>query len=400
MSSISLKHTLTVVFATAFTLSCAALPRPPELINMDGLMKDEAQLAKAGQAEDIFKRAQTYYQEAVKKYDKGNEEGASYFAIMAELTFKTALEESASKAAEARIASAKESQEAASQAKENDELRHSKYTKRVARMEKIIALQQSLDSEKKTSRSEKKKLQNDLKVAKKQQEQQLAKEHLEQEVRSLLAVVDGKIKTAAALKAKAVDAENVTAAEQLYMQAERAINGNDFDTARKHIAGADKAVTGAIKKARAAFAEQSKELNFLAQREQLFKATTALGADDVSKKEQGVMITLHEMFAPGKTELRTERVELLKKIAAVAKKYTDYPVLIEGYTDSRGDQARNLALSTSRSQAVLDFFIQQEKLDINRTKAAGYGEANPIADNSTSAGRAKNRRIQVLFLFP
>ncbi|RME25146.1 MAG: OmpA family protein, partial [Deltaproteobacteria bacterium] len=99
------------------------------------------------------------------------------------------------------------------------------------------------------------------------------------------------------------------------------------------------------------------------------------------------------------SEVLPEKTQLLDKIADLARKYPSYPLIIEGYTDSRGSSTRNLALSQGRAQAVADYLIQQQKLDMNRIKASGYGEARPIADNSTAEGRAKNRRIEVIFLF-
>ena len=73
--------------------------------------------------------------------------------------------------------------------------------------------------------------------------------------------------------------------------------------------------------------------------------------------------------------------------------------MVEGYTDSRGRGTDNLALSQSRSQSVLDYLVQQKKLKFERIKSSGYGEAKPVADNSRAEGRAKNRRVEVIFLF-
>jgi OOP family OmpA-OmpF porin len=112
-----------------------------------------------------------------------------------------------------------------------------------------------------------------------------------------------------------------------------------------------------------------------------------------------VVLTLYEMFAPRKAIVLPERTFLLDQIADLAKKYKDYPIVVEGYTDSRGRDASNLALSQSRAQSVLDYLVQQKKLGFNRIKSSGYGEANPVADNSRAEGRAKNRRVEVIFLF-
>jgi OOP family OmpA-OmpF porin len=105
------------------------------------------------------------------------------------------------------------------------------------------------------------------------------------------------------------------------------------------------------------------------------------------------------MFDSRKAIVLPERTFLLDQIADLATKYGDYPIVVEGYTDSRGRDTDNLALSQSRAQSVLDYLVQQKKLGFNRIKSSGYGEANPVADNSNAEGRSKNRRVEVIFLF-
>ena len=68
---------------------------------------------------------------------------------------------------------------------------------------------------------------------------------------------------------------------------------------------------------------------------------------------------------------------------------------IEGHTDSRGDADMNEALSRARAQAVRDA-LAQLGIDGERMSAVGYGETQPIADNATSEGRARNRRIAIV----
>jgi len=72
----------------------------------------------------------------------------------------------------------------------------------------------------------------------------------------------------------------------------------------------------------------------------------------------------------------------------------DSSLEVGGHTDDRGDLALNTRLSRKRAEFVRDY-LTSNGLDANRFSAQGYGPDSPIADNSSSAGRAKNRRVEV-----
>jgi outer membrane protein OmpA-like peptidoglycan-associated protein len=82
-------------------------------------------------------------------------------------------------------------------------------------------------------------------------------------------------------------------------------------------------------------------------------------------------------------------------IAAILKAYPAASVRVEGYTDSQGDDAANLGLSQARADSVAKA-LQSADVDASRVSAVGMGEAKPIADNGTEAGRAQNRRIELV----
>ena len=69
---------------------------------------------------------------------------------------------------------------------------------------------------------------------------------------------------------------------------------------------------------------------------------------------------------------------------------------IEGYTDSMGTEAYNLALSQRRAKAAKKFFVEKG-VACKRLTTEGMGETNFVADNETDAGRAQNRRIEIEF---
>ncbi len=98
-------------------------------------------------------------------------------------------------------------------------------------------------------------------------------------------------------------------------------------------------------------------------------------------------------FTPGSSEIAGTAMPTLTAIAEVLG---DCPVMlmeIGGFTDSQGSEGGNLALSQARADAVL-FALQGRRVDVSGMRAKGYGEASPVADNDTDAGREANRRIE------
>jgi OOP family OmpA-OmpF porin len=73
--------------------------------------------------------------------------------------------------------------------------------------------------------------------------------------------------------------------------------------------------------------------------------------------------------------------------------HEDLKVNLMGYTDSSGDDGFNQKLSEQRAQSVKQAIVDRHGVDPSRIKAIGKGEENPVADNTTAEGRAKNRRV-------
>lgn len=102
----------------------------------------------------------------------------------------------------------------------------------------------------------------------------------------------------------------------------------------------------------------------------------------------------HIYFNSGKSTIKAESYPDLDKLAAIFKQHTEVKASIEGHTDSQGDDQMNLNLSKARAKAVKDYLIKKG-VDADHLSSEGYGETRPVADNGTSAGRAKNRRVIV-----
>ncbi len=100
-------------------------------------------------------------------------------------------------------------------------------------------------------------------------------------------------------------------------------------------------------------------------------------------------------FRTGKAEILFESYQILDRLAKSLKEYPELEIEIRGYTDSMGKSNTNIQLSQMRAEAVRRYLINQG-IEIQRIRAMGFGPSNPIGDNRTAAGRAMNRRIEVI----
>jgi len=111
---------------------------------------------------------------------------------------------------------------------------------------------------------------------------------------------------------------------------------------------------------------------------------------------RGLIVNMSDvLFDTGKYTLKPEAREKLAKVSGILLAYPNLKVQVEGYTDNVGSEPYNLNLSQQRADGVRAYLVSQGVSPDNIT-ATGYGMSNPIADNATAAGRAQNRRVQMV----
>ncbi len=111
------------------------------------------------------------------------------------------------------------------------------------------------------------------------------------------------------------------------------------------------------------------------------------------------------LFDSGKTLLREEGKSVLKNLGDVLNRFPERALQVAGHTDNvpiSGNLSQrfpsNWELSTARATSVIQFLQQEVGLPGNRMIAAGFGEFQPVASNTTVEGRAQNRRIEILLV--
>jgi outer membrane protein OmpA-like peptidoglycan-associated protein len=130
-----------------------------------------------------------------------------------------------------------------------------------------------------------------------------------------------------------------------------------------------------------------------AQNQQLAQELAALKAKETNR---GLVVTLGDvLFDVNQATLTPGAMHNLATLVTFLKEHPERHATIEGYTDSTGSPAYNHTLSQRRAEAVQNFLIQNG-VDASRITAYGYGEASPVAPNTTEAGRQQNRRVEVV----
>ena len=122
---------------------------------------------------------------------------------------------------------------------------------------------------------------------------------------------------------------------------------------------------------------------------------------EVKRVDDGIVVTFDEnsgvYFATAKHDINQKSKETLDKLVSILNEYPETNVLVAGYTDNVGKTEYNMGLSKRRAQAVTNYFTSKG-LVASRFTTKWYGKENPVADNATPEGRAKNRRVNVIIV--
>jgi len=204
-----------------------------------------------------------------------------------------------------------------------------------------------------------------------------------------------KEKEAAAAEAKAAaDAQaaaeaqrqaELTAAKEKQMHAEAQAQASQ--------AAAEQAATQAKARAAAEEAERAQAATAALRAQLLKQLNDVLQTTDTPR---GLVVNMADvLFETGKYALSTDAQLKLAKLSGIIQAHPGLNLAVEGYTDTTGAADFNMKLSQARADTVRQFLIAQG-LSADTITSKGLGEADPIADNSTAAGRKLNRRVEII----
>ena len=159
--------------------------------------------------------------------------------------------------------------------------------------------------------------------------------------------------------------------------------------------------------------EAAEEEQMEASKELAEKIQAAIDEGDIDNEvslnytSQYVQLTIQGsiLFDSGKVELKEDALPVIDKVGQILESYAGGTIEIEGHTDNRpmnsgGKYSNNDELSSGRALSVFNYLIENTYLDPANLVHTGRGEYDPIADNSTDEGRARNRRVEIKIYNP
>ena len=205
------------------------------------------------------------------------------------------------------------------------------------------------------------------------------------------------IKEAQAVDADVHAAASFKAAESKLKLATEALGKNKAKDAINYAVEAKSTADTAREEAAPKYASTEADQAKLNRQKALFDALSGVSGAERAMVEGGVKITIVSAFAGNAVTIEPGMVGSFDNLAKTANEFKDFSLIVEGHTDSKGNKTKNLQLSESRAQSVMSHLAGQG-VSPDRMSAVGKGSASPVADNRTKAGRAKNRRIEILFV--
>ena len=124
----------------------------------------------------------------------------------------------------------------------------------------------------------------------------------------------------------------------------------------------------------------------------------AEGGVDLRRKliSEGKISTNGILFDSGSANIQPQSLGIVRQISQVLMQDESISLMIVGYTDSDGEEDTNLQLSRSRAEAVKNALVNIYNIKSDRLTIDGKGESVPVADNTSSEGKAKNRRVEFI----
>ncbi len=395
MSTVFRASLLFVFVSSLVSVGCATPPKPRELVALEQLRASPNMAAARKKAPNLCKKSDMSVATATDKWQSDDLNESVNAALMGQIYTRHALALVQQDKAKARIAAAEDALSATAEEQE----KASKDLDDVNEKIELLEKQAKKDQEVKA-------LEAQIAADKKATADKLAQEKLRSDTAAKIADAELALKTAETLNAPKYASETYKSATEILAKAHSEMDAGQMEQAQASAAIAKKTAEDAAQAAKPSYERDSQAAENRKKADALFADASQIPGVSVRRDMRGslqrIIVTIPDklLFVKRQTVISPAKESMLDPIAALIKKkdYASFPVQIIGYTDSRGRQSRQLALSGARAQSVYNALVTRG-VDVKRLMASGQGGAEPIADGRSAAGRAANYRIEVVFLY-
>ena len=375
--------------------ACATPPKPKELEAYEMLRTGNNLQEANKKSPDLVASAEKLGEKSREEWQSNDLEDSRRDAIMANIKLKTALTLMEQEQLKAKIQTL-----SADQAKAEEEA--ADLSEKLANETEKLALLQKYVEARKTAEADKQRL--SAQMTSEQQKAQATQERLALQLASeqKIAAAQLSLRTADTVDASKFAKAEYSAASDMLAKASAELKQNDYAGAQASAEVAKKNADKAIEMAKPLYEQAEQTSQNKARDEALARDASAISGADVRLERRGdlqrLVIAVPQMFSKRKPDIAPGQDGVLEAIAALLKKYPTYPVQIIGYTDNRGKASELLAVSAARAQTVYSA-LAAKGVETKRLMASGLGGDDPRFDNKSASGRAKNNRIEIVFLY-
>jgi outer membrane protein OmpA-like peptidoglycan-associated protein len=374
---------LALLLAAAAALgACSTPPKPPELEAFEKLRADPGVRGAAERSPDLVNGADRLLSRATEEWQDNDLSQSRNSALLGQVKLRHALAVSQQAEAKRRMTAADSSAQVAQE-------EYARLQKELAAVNEQVALLRRLQ----------------------ETNQQLSAEQQRGQEERLRGGASDRI-SAAELAVKTADTVNAAshakvpygvAVENLARARQELAQGN-FQAAQTSAEMAKIKADEAAGIAKPQYEKDSQAEENKARAEALARDAASIPGMVVRREARGslqrlvIPLAAEQFFPRRATTIASGKESQLEPVANLLKKYPSYPVQIVGYTDNRGRTGEQLATSLARAESVFSALVVRG-VDAKRMVVSGQGSAEPVADNRTAAGRARNNRIEIVFLY-
>jgi outer membrane protein OmpA-like peptidoglycan-associated protein len=375
---------LKLAVAGLLIVGCATPPKPNELEAFEKLKQSANYQAAQRRAPDLVAESERLFGKSNEEWQSNDLDVSRRDALMGSIKLKTALALVEYDQSKARADKAQADLRVV-----DDE--YARANKDLTSTQEQIALLQKLKETSSQAAMQQQKMQHEM------QSREAAGQ-----ARDKIGAAELALKGAEQVNAAEYAKVEFLAAQDTLARAQAQLKAGDFQMASQNADAARDQANRATETAKPTYEKSASTTASQARNEALARDLSGIPGAQVRLERRGdvqrAALPLRGLFARRSTVITPGHDGMLDQVATVLKKYPTYNVLVVGYTDNRGRRDALLARSQAQATAVYSALVARG-VDAKRMVVSGNGSDEPVSDNRTTAGRALNNRVEVIFLY-